>query len=55
MKISDRTIERFLAHKETVNEEKIVELKSEAKTEGKTLQEIVVTNEFFSDEELTRL
>lgn len=55
MKISDRTIERFLAHKETVNEEKIVELKSEAKTEGKTLQEIVVTHELFSDEELTRL
>lgn len=55
MKIPDRTIERLLVEKATVDEKKLTDLKNEAKNENKTLQEIALRHDLFSDEELTRL
>lgn len=55
MKIADRMIERLLLSKENIEETHVAELKAEAKSAGKTLQDIVLAHDIMSDEELTRL
>lgn len=54
VKISDRMIERILLSKQKVDEARIAELKTEAKSAGKTLQEVSIAHDIVSDEELTR-
>ncbi|MFZ1812393.1 MAG: GspE/PulE family protein, partial [Candidatus Saccharimonadales bacterium] len=55
MRISDRALEKLLIDKQKSTAEKLAELKNEAKSTGKTLQEVVLSQNIVSDDELTRL
>lgn len=55
MRISDRALEKLLIDKQKSTAEKLAELKNEAKSTGKTLQEVVLSQNVVSDDELTRL
>ncbi len=54
MKISDRQLEKLLLEKRKIDQEQIDDLKAEGKTNGKTLQEIVLAHDVISDDELTK-
>ena len=55
MKIADRQLEKLLLGKQKVTVERMAELKDESKSAGKTLQDIVLSHDIVSDEELTKL
>lgn len=55
MRISDRALERLLLDKQKSTAEQMTELKNEAVSTGKSLQEVIITRNIVSDDELTRL
>lgn len=55
MRISDRALEKLLIDKQKCTADQIRDLKEEAKSTGKTLQEVVIACNVVSDDELTRL
>lgn len=55
MKITEKSLEKLLLEKQKANPEQINELTREAKSSGKTLQEVVLEHNILNDEELTRI
>ncbi len=55
MRISDHALERLLTDGQKATSEQLTELREEAKSTGKTLQEVIISRNVLSDEELTRL
>ncbi len=55
MKIADRQLEKLLLGKSKIDQSRLDELKHEAKTEGKRLQEIIAEHDIINDDELTKL
>lgn len=55
MRISDHALEKLLLDKQKSTDEQLLDLRKEADSTGKTLQEVVTSRNILTDDELTRL
>ncbi|MBP7760579.1 type II/IV secretion system protein [Candidatus Saccharibacteria bacterium] len=55
MRISDHALEKLLIEKDKSTVEQLTELRAEAKSTGKSLQEVILSRNILSDDELMRL
>ncbi len=55
MRITDNTLENLLVSKKKITGEQLETIRSEAKSTGKSLQEVLISHAIVSDDEITRL
>ncbi|MFZ1459042.1 MAG: GspE/PulE family protein [Candidatus Saccharimonadales bacterium] len=55
MRLADNVLERLLLSKQKVKPDQLTNIKEEAKSTGKTLQEVITSRNVISDDELTKI